>query len=350
MKTTHGRTDNRLLRRTSAALLASAAAATAWQGTPVADARAAKLPDLAVTSVTAAQKHVEAGNGIDVRAVVRNVGRATAGVVRFSLSKDKRAGKDVALRPAIATLALEPGKQLTLPPTLDVPATTPAGKYYVLACARADGRDATKGNDCKASKKRVRVDAPLQGSLTGQIVFDRASASTTSNTEEHAEDHATVDVDVDVDLRKDGWKSFANSGSTWNYVGSSERTVAADGCLIATTSESAGFGTLRQTGDQYEDDLLGDFSRNDHSRIRLLIGLRYDYTVRTDHTPVGELGCLPESSTDGPRELRALVDLDLRQTKKTDKAITYRLVGAKDPYSNTTTWDTATGTLTLAVK
>ena len=336
-------------RRTAGMLLASTAAALAWPGTPAADARAAKVPDIRITSVVPTKTQTEAGWGLTVRATVRNAGGGTtqAGAVRFSLSKDTSPGKDVRLPPDVPVPALQAGQQTVLPPTLDVPAKTPPGRYYVLACARVPGKDGAKANDCVASKKKVTVQAPIRGHLTGQVIFDRATAEVGSDWSDTSSDHASVEVDVRVDGRQEGWDVFTSTGSSWLYQGSAEKVSHPDGCEVTITGTSSGSGTLRQTGDQYEDDLLGAFRVEDHSRIDLLIGLRYDHTVRTKQVPTEELGCRPEDSTAGPTELRSLSDLDLRQVRKTEKTIVYKVAGATDPYSKDTEWDTVSCTLTL---
>lgn len=334
-------------------LLGTLALLAAGHAAPAAHARAAQTPDIKVTTVSPTKTRTEAGWGLSLRATVRNAGGGTtqAGVVRFSLSKDRSAGGgDVKLPPNVPVSGLSAGQQVILPPELTVPPKTAAGKYYVIACAVVPGKDHAKGNDCATSKKRVQVDAAIQGRLTGTIDFSRSTADGGSDWSETSSDQASVNVDVRVDGRKKGWDIFASTGSTWTYQGSYERISHPDGCEVTILGSSAGSGTVRQTGDQYEDDLLGSFKVEDHSRISLLIGLRYDYTERTRQVPTEQFGCTPSDETVGPKALRSLAELDLRKVQQTKKAIVYKVAGARDPYSTKSTWDSVTGRLTLELR
>lgn len=326
------------------------ALATAWPGAPAAEARAAKAPDLAVVSVVPTKAKAEAGWGLELRAEVRNAGDGTTdfGTVAFALSKDRKPGRDLKLPPEVPVIPLQAGKGTALIPTLDVPAKTPPGRYYVVACATTP-KGGSKANDCSVSKKQVQVLPAVQGTLTGDLSFVRGFQDGGSDWTESSTDQVSVSVKVRVDGRKFGWGVFANDGSTWSYVGTYDKVTHPSRCEVVTTGTSNGSGVLRQTGDQYEDDLLGSFALENHSEISLLLGFRYERTVRTISTPTEELGCTPDDVTEGPTQMRSLVDLDLKKIQQTKKAIVYRVAAARDPYSNDSEWD-VTGKLTFELK
>ena len=99
-----------------------------------------------------------------VRDRVRNVGRARSGAfsMRFLLSKDRRRGRDTALRGGRRVGRLRPRRSSTRSTRVRVPAGLAPGRYWVLACAdaRRRVRERRERNNCRASSRRILVAAP----------------------------------------------------------------------------------------------------------------------------------------------------------------------------------------------
>lgn len=161
---------------TTASLLAVVAPTSAT-------ARPAPRPDLTVTSVTAPTT-VRQGASLAVTTVVRNAGRAAARstTVRLVLSRDRRPGADRALTPARSVPLLRPARASRKTARVTVPASTPVGTWYVLACADPGRRvrETRENNNCRASRAvRVTV-VPTSESLidadlaTGRITEQQA--------------------------------------------------------------------------------------------------------------------------------------------------------------------------------
>ena len=154
--------------RSAAGLGLLLATALVLAGTQPASAARARA-DLRVDSVTIQPASVSPGGALRLRAVVRNAGRRRAGRSRlgFWLSNDQRRGKeDVALRGTVRTKALRRGKRRAGGRNVTVPASVPAGAWFVLACAdRARKvKESRERNNCQASKSTLKVvAAPAPG-------------------------------------------------------------------------------------------------------------------------------------------------------------------------------------------
>ena len=127
-------------------------------------ALAAPRPDLVVTSVSKPPATVGAGLGFKVVDVTKNVGRrrARASATGYYLSSDARRGPGDKRLARRSVPRLGPGKTSKGSKVVTVPASTPLGKYYVLACAD-DTRnvgESREGNNCRASTTKVQVRAP----------------------------------------------------------------------------------------------------------------------------------------------------------------------------------------------
>jgi len=140
-------------------LAVSGSAATA--GAPADHAKKAKKADLVVKSVTGSVT----GRSAAVSATVTNKPgkkkgkKAKASAVAFVLSTDAAVGAGDTTLGRLATPKLKPKKSATVAGTLAIPATTPAGSYYVVACADADDvvKEKKEQNNCSASTAKVTV-------------------------------------------------------------------------------------------------------------------------------------------------------------------------------------------------
>lgn len=127
-------------------------------------ARASGAPDLKVTKVAFAEGHVAAGGSITVHETTKNVGAAKAGPSRtgYWLSKDTaKSAKDRALGDR-AVGRLRPDHADATTSHLTVPATTPAGRWHLIACADVGKavREQSERNNCHATSTRLEVTAP----------------------------------------------------------------------------------------------------------------------------------------------------------------------------------------------
>jgi len=124
-------------------------------------AAAKKKPDLRVTAVSASPTTV-AGSELDVTAATKNLGgrRAPGSKTGFFLSRNGRRDKgDLALAGRRGVPKLKPRKTSSGGAQLQVPASTQAGSYHLLACADVAGRikEANESNNCRAAAKLVEV-------------------------------------------------------------------------------------------------------------------------------------------------------------------------------------------------
>ncbi len=122
------------------------------------------LPDLKPTSVRALSSQVAPGSLFRVRDRVLNAGRARSRsfTMRYLLSRDRRRGRDLTLRGGRRVGRLRARRSSTRSTRVRVPAGTPAGRWWVLACAdpRRRIRERRERNNCRASVRRVLVAAP----------------------------------------------------------------------------------------------------------------------------------------------------------------------------------------------
>src|SRR5205814_288142 len=124
------------------------------------------LPDLTVTAVTFSPASVVQGSTLSVTDTTANqgLGPAAASITRYYLSANtaKDAG-DTLLSPTRSVGTLGPTGTSTGSVTVTVPAATPAGAYFVLACADDTGAvtETSETNNCLASTTTVQVTAPL---------------------------------------------------------------------------------------------------------------------------------------------------------------------------------------------
>jgi hypothetical protein len=128
-----------------------------------ADTLRVALPDLVATGVSNPPPVLGRGNGFAVTDALLNqalVG-AAASTMRYYLSTDRvRGGADRLLAGTRPVPALGAGQSDTGTASAIIPATTPLGTYYLLACAddlapkMAEGNES---NNCATSASTVRV-------------------------------------------------------------------------------------------------------------------------------------------------------------------------------------------------
>jgi hypothetical protein len=135
----------------------------------VTGAAGAAKPDLVVTAVSS-KASASVGGKLAVTVTVRNRGgrRAPASLTGFSLSRDRVAGRDIALSGGARAGDLKPGRSARSSSDIRVPRAVTAGSYFLVACSDAGRkvREASEKNNCKASKSALRVIPAGPGKLT----------------------------------------------------------------------------------------------------------------------------------------------------------------------------------------
>lgn len=145
-----------------AALTVAAVALSLAAG--VSQAEAAKRPDLIVTALGGAGA-AETGGVLRASATVRNSGAARAGrsTTAFYLSRDFGwSPDDRRLSPMAAIAALGPGRSVRRSTALRLPASSPLGNLFVVACADRPGRvaESNERNNCRVAAKATNVTSP----------------------------------------------------------------------------------------------------------------------------------------------------------------------------------------------
>jgi hypothetical protein len=124
----------------------------------------APAPDLAVASVRPPPAQVRRGTTFTAGDRTMNTGQlaSVASVNRYLLSRDKqRGGGDVLLAPRRQVPALAPTADSSGTVKVTIPKSTPAGLYWVLACADDTNvvAESNESQNCKASSTQVKVTA-----------------------------------------------------------------------------------------------------------------------------------------------------------------------------------------------
>ena len=148
-------------------LVLTAAMPATLSSVPAAASRAQRA-DLVVASVSAPPAAAAAGTSFELRVAVRNKGakRARSSRPAFYLSLDQsRSRGDLRLGGELSqrrTKTLKPRRRWRAVGRVAVPATAPAGSYYLLVCADVTRRvkERKESNNCRASQARVVVPAP----------------------------------------------------------------------------------------------------------------------------------------------------------------------------------------------
>ena len=105
------------------------------------------------------------GTSFSVTDTARNLGAVAAGAssTRYYLSLDTvKDAADTLLTGNRAVLALAPGATDTVMVTVTIPAATPLGTYFLLACADSLSAvaETNEGNNCTASAETMAVTRP----------------------------------------------------------------------------------------------------------------------------------------------------------------------------------------------
>ena len=123
-----------------------------------------RRPDLKTTAVSNPPENRDRGDQFDVTDTVKNVGTNDSfpTITKYYLSRDKQHdAEDIVFAASRDVAGLENGEESEGTTEVTVKDSTPLGRYHVLACA--DGTESlseySEGNNCKASKKRVRIHA-----------------------------------------------------------------------------------------------------------------------------------------------------------------------------------------------
>jgi len=122
-------------------------------------------PDLLVTAVTASPGPVLPGGALVVTETVQNQGPVSAGAsrIRYYLSSDEvKSTSDKLLTGTRQVPGLAPGALSTGTASVIVPSSTPAGIFYLLACADdlKAVTEAGEANNCRATDSPLVVGAP----------------------------------------------------------------------------------------------------------------------------------------------------------------------------------------------
>ncbi len=122
-------------------------------------------PDLAVTGVDDPPATALSGAAIRVTDITQNVGAvaAAASTTRYYLSLDTlRNAPDVLLAGGRAIPALAAGVSSTATVTVTIPTGTPAGSYFLLACADDLGVviETNESNNCRSSVHTLQLSLP----------------------------------------------------------------------------------------------------------------------------------------------------------------------------------------------
>ncbi|MBI5099211.1 MAG: hypothetical protein HZB30_08215 [Nitrospirae bacterium] len=130
------------------------------------DSNCTPLSDLAVTSVSKPPARRKLGSSFNVTAKIKNKGVGTADkefTVGYYLSKNRdrfiNKESDILLTDDIILSSLLVGVSSKQTIQVNIPIDTPKGKYYVKVCAdnRNDIAETNEDNNCRASKRKIRV-------------------------------------------------------------------------------------------------------------------------------------------------------------------------------------------------
>jgi hypothetical protein len=127
-------------------------------------AQAAARPDLIELSVASPPAAIARGMTITFQDKAKNRGTAPArsSTTGYYLSLDRVRNTNDRPVGARAVPRLPAGKTSTGTRSMTIPASTPLGKYFVLACADRGKvvAESREGNNCRSSETRVQVKAP----------------------------------------------------------------------------------------------------------------------------------------------------------------------------------------------
>jgi hypothetical protein len=143
-----------------------------------APAAAQKLPNLRVVEVRHPKSNASPGDQLAITDKVKNAGGKSAGpsVVRFYLSADvERDRSDTRLVGSQSTGRIAPGVKFVGEGHFGIPPSTPAGDYFLIACAddTKKVRESSEDN-CRDAGKKLAVEASEPAPVTPYEVNDRS--------------------------------------------------------------------------------------------------------------------------------------------------------------------------------
>ncbi len=130
-------------------------------GLPTA-ARAATRPDLTVSALTLATRHLVRGGALRVTETTHDAGATAPSTwTRYWLSRDRTHSTSDRLLGSRAVPKLRPARHSSFAKSWTIPASTGTGTWYVVACADASHkvRESHESNNCRASAS-LTVTAP----------------------------------------------------------------------------------------------------------------------------------------------------------------------------------------------
>ena len=342
------------VRRTAAAAaMTMLGASLVAVGTGAEAHAAAKRPDLVVSAVGTPPVKVRHGSSFSLGATVANKGRAAAKAtsLRFYLSRDTTRSADDIVAGTVPVKRIKPRKRKTVSGKVAVPWGS-TGSYWVLACADATKkvRETKEGNNCRPSKAQVNVDSDLHATLTGRLTFVDEGSRTDASTGrvETWRNTASASIRMSIDGNRYD-PTFASTGSTYERSGSLVAREETDNCIYARERTEAGGGTLKYTGDRFNDDIFGHFTRTDLSGVEIGLFMRAGWTDTTTYTGRGQYPCDPWTRTTTGTGLDVSA-IELKEVSSSAFKITYRVVGWEAEQGTTSDWDKVEGTLTLTAR
>lgn len=138
-------------------------------------AKKAKRADLVAKDVSGSVS----GRSAQVSATIKNKPgkkagkKAKASAVAFVLSADTAVGAGDTTLGRLGVATLKPRKSASVSGAFAIPATVPAGSYYIVACADADGvvKEKKEQNNCSAGASRVTVAAPTPPTASVTVTY-----------------------------------------------------------------------------------------------------------------------------------------------------------------------------------
>jgi hypothetical protein len=156
---------------TSAVVLLLAVSGSAVGASASADqAKKAKRADLVVKSVNGSvtARTAQVSATVTNKPGKKKGKKSKASTVAFVLSADAAVGAGDTTLGQLAAPKLKPKKSATVAGSFAIPATTPAGSYYVVACADAGAvvKEKKEQNNCSASAAKVTVPTAPAATVT----------------------------------------------------------------------------------------------------------------------------------------------------------------------------------------
>ncbi len=310
-----------------AVLESSASAAPSKSGTP----------KIGVASLVGVPARTTAGASFEVTTTVRNkTSKAVRKQVVFRLARTADAKTTGTSVGQATTGKVRPRSTKKIKATLRLPAGLAPGQYYVSACIAAR---------CKVAPTTILAGGTAvadRGDLTGTLTFTRTRPLRPGTS-------MTKNASVAVAMRYIGPPTnpdeLQSVGSTYTYLSRSRSETNSGPCKTVIEEEGSGAGTLLESPNPYDDEILADMALNDLSAITMTVFMRS--TGATTTTVTGDDTC-DAGVTKGPTvAARTTTSMRLTQVSRTATTITYQVTSWTDQGLPASDWDTIDGTLTL---